>query len=229
MGNFDWLSGPVEKGREQKDVERLTYAVRRTTQPFQGRDLVEWMSLNLEWDIVTRLAEISSSREEHAVVSQIALVCVGPRRIKTWRQSWRVLSNSGVTFEFLLIVEERAPKILHVRMTKHAAMAFPPIEPEHTQPVRDQIVSELFKATADVAGLEFRGRLYDFRPHPLWSPLTPMRRRLARPMIRIGTMQVALEGRAERTGPVFLRGVRVVPLALLHDSREVVRQGTVPQ
>jgi hypothetical protein len=170
---FGWLLGERtrEKRGSETDEEPVGFTIcDREGVPLAGRDLMQWAATNLEWDIVKRLVEVSTSRSEHVVVTPLVRAYVGPRRVATWQQSWKVVSHASVTFQVILSVEDRAPSVLRMRMTQHPPLEFPPVEPGLEQVLRRFAGAELVEATADVAALETKGRSYSFRPQQAWEP-----------------------------------------------------------
>jgi len=183
-GKFRWLLGEraPSAGHGEAAAERqvgFTVCDQLGVQ-LHGKDLITWAANNLEWDIVIRLVDVSTSRREHVVVTPAAHVCVGPWRTPMWLQSWKVVSNAAVTFQVTLTVEDESPAILLMRMTQHPLLEFPPLETGLEHVVRKVAGAELIQATADVDGLEAKGRSYSFRPHPVWEPGKPPEKRVER-------------------------------------------------
>src|SRR5450755_414210 len=173
-GRFRWLLG--ERAQSAHQAESATERQVGFTVcdhegvALAGEDLMTWAADNLEWDIVMRLVDVSTLRQEHVVVSPMARICVGPRRIAMWQQSWKIVSHAAVTFQVTLSVEDQSPSILRMRMTQHPLLEFPPLRLGLEHVVRHVAGAELGEATADVDGLEAKGRSYSFRPHPVWEP-----------------------------------------------------------
>jgi hypothetical protein len=176
-GKFGWLLGERAPGAGQAGSAKegqlgFTVCDQEGVQ-LRDKELITWAASNLEWDIVMRLVDVSTSRREHVVVTPAAHVCVGPWRIPMWLQSWKVVSNAAVTFQVTLTVEDESPAILRMRMTQHPLLEFPPLETGLEHLVRKVAGAELVEATSDVDGLEAKGRSYSFRPHLVWEPGKP--------------------------------------------------------
>jgi hypothetical protein len=176
-GKFRWLLGNRPAGAshaEQATERQVGFTVYDPEgEPLVNKELITWAATNLEWDIVMRLVDVSTSRREHVVVTEAAHVCVGPRRVPMWFQSWKVVSHAAVTFQVSLSVEDQSPSILRMRMTQHPLLEFPPLGAGLEHVVRKVAGAELVEATSDVDGLETKGRSYSFRPHPVWVPGRP--------------------------------------------------------
>ena len=135
-----------------------------------GADLVAWVADRLGGDISDRLMQVAAELRESTVQVPLAHLCVGPKRIGSWRQSWKVVSNASVTFQVALVVEDRDPEVLLLRMTSYPQLQFPPLRGELADLVRRHAGIEMTEATNDLDEVELRGRSYSIRPHLIWNP-----------------------------------------------------------
>ena len=75
-----------------------------------------------------------------------------------WQQSWKVLSNGGITFSVQFAVHEREPGVVHLRMTDHPWLWLPPLEVEGMVPlVRRHAPAEIGEAMASIRCIELTG------------------------------------------------------------------------
>ncbi len=161
----------AEESRRERPDDQYVVTVRGIDgSPIRGDALVAWMAHHLAFEISAAVNAVASALGERTLQVPLAHLCVGPKRIGTWQQSWKVVSSSSVTFQVTLMVEDRDPTLLLMRMTSYPSLVFPPLEARLTDLIRRHAGVEILRATTDIANLEVRGRAYSIRPHLVWNP-----------------------------------------------------------
>jgi hypothetical protein len=139
----------------ESDAAFAAYLSRESTR-VTGSELILWCGDRFGPMIHEHLAGLA--RELGETLFVYPLTRVQTSRGREWQQSWKVLSNGGITFSVQFAVHEREPGVVHLRMTDHPWLWLPPLEVEGMVPlVRRHAPAEIGEAMATVRWVELTG------------------------------------------------------------------------
>lgn len=137
---------------------RLRHYLPEDATRLTGPDLLAWSSHRFGDMIVEMLTRLAA--ELHEVLYVYPMVHSSSARGGVWEQSWKVLSNGGITFSVKLAVQDREPGVVHWHMTDHPRLWLPPMEVPGMVPlVRRHAPPEVTEAMETIRVLQGSGQL----------------------------------------------------------------------